>query len=155
MPQRHQPALLERARTTAARLVFTNLTLGYRAAIALTPKYHPWRTLAKSTFDAMQEMTDSTLRPRNRTGAVSSVVPRERAPRRRVALATAVSYLMLAQAIPAMPAVVLVDVPKVYPFQSLGITAEPVIAPRMRIDFSRAVPNEMGSKLVREEEAPR
>lgn len=57
-------AWAERFRCALARIIYTRFLLFHSLALWLTPKGHPWRTLAQSAYQDLSELTCVTLRPR-------------------------------------------------------------------------------------------
>ena len=137
MPHR-TPAALERVRVPLARLLLLARPAS-RIGLSLTPKSHPYRPFAESTFDDLDEFTATALRPRDASGIPAVRLPRAR--KRTLALA-ATAYLSVAQLVPMMPAVVLYHGPGKIHSDELGLTTERVVAPRLRI-FVTPHPSEL------------
>lgn len=126
-----RPARLERIRCAIARDLFRNHLLTARATISLVPKDHPWRLLTSSAVQDLSDLTTATLRPRNSDG--TAAVPHLKRRRRAMKYALG-SYLVVAQFVPLLPAIVLIpDGPKIYPLAQAGIRNEPLVAPRLRV----------------------
>jgi len=133
MPDRtFRPARFERVRCALARTLFRSTLTAADASASVAPRNHPWRLLSKSAVEDLSCVTTATLTPR--TAGNPAPIPRlERRGRIRLKWALA-SYLLVAQFLPILPAVVLIpDGPKLYPLAQAGIVEEPVIAPRLRV----------------------
>jgi len=106
----------------------------------LIPNSHPFKSFAASTYDDLDEFTHAALKTRNQNGTPRVKVPCHKHTHRRAMATLAIAYLLVAQLVTALPAIVVYHGPgKVYPLHALGITEEPVKAPRLRVFIT---PNE-------------
>jgi hypothetical protein len=120
-------ARFERVRCAVARLLFRTSIAATEVSTATAPPGHPWRLLTKSTLDDLAELATTALRPRAADGTPE---PKIRRTHWKLALAT---YLVLSQFILFLPGIVVYHGPKLHVFQHLGITENPVVAPRLRV----------------------
>ena len=56
---------LERIRCAVARIIFTRHRYFTMLAIKIAPKGHPWRVLAETETETMNDLTEETLVPRS------------------------------------------------------------------------------------------